>query len=251
MASKYRDYDNYLKEFPDENGYFEIDSNLSRTKFITASIPSGYSAPTDKNGLPIFYHRVTDEERKKNMVQHTFEFLPTNNNPNRYTLIVGADPQPRARSAGYDNIAYHSLDMCEDFYRDMREKAATITDRNVYGMMLGDIVHENMALFDNYIAGLSTLKFPMFNIIGNHDNDKKAANDVEGRHSFEEKLGPTYYSFNIGKLNATIYGNVNNLYDYNYVMDAQCATDAKGWQDCYAVMYSFGRTYTVRLKINF
>ena len=59
------------------------------------------------------------------------------------------------------------------------------------------------------------------------------------------------YSFKIGSVNATIYGNVNNLYDYNYVMDAQCGTDAKGWQDCYAVMYSFGRTYTVRLKISF
>ena len=59
------------------------------------------------------------------------------------------------------------------------------------------------------------------------------------------------YSFNIGKVNATIYGNVNNLYDYNYVMDAQCGTDTQGWQDCYAVMYSFGRTYTVRLKISF
>ena len=59
------------------------------------------------------------------------------------------------------------------------------------------------------------------------------------------------YAFKIGKVNATIYGNVNNLYNYNYVMDAQCATDSKGWQDCYAVMYSFGRTYTVRLKISF
>ena len=59
------------------------------------------------------------------------------------------------------------------------------------------------------------------------------------------------YSFKIGKVNATIYGNVNNLYNYNYVMDAQCAYDANGWEDCYAVMYSFGRTYTVRLKVNF
>ena len=59
------------------------------------------------------------------------------------------------------------------------------------------------------------------------------------------------YSFKLGNLNATIYGNVNNLYDYNYVMDAQCATDTKGWEDCYAVMYSFGRTYTLRLKVNF
>ena len=59
------------------------------------------------------------------------------------------------------------------------------------------------------------------------------------------------YSFKIGDLNATLYGNVNNVYDYNYIMDAQCATDAKGWEDAYAVMYSFGRTYTLKLKIRF
>ncbi len=192
----------------DKNGYFELDSDLSRTKFIMASIPSGYSAPTDANGLPIFYHRVTDEERAKNMVVHTFEFYPITNNPERYTLIVGADPQPRASGAGFDNIAYHSLEICEDFYRDMREKRATITDRNVYGMMLGDIVHENMALFDNYIAGLSTLKFPMFNILGNHDNDKTANTDTEGRRSFEAKLGPTYYSFNIGRQHYIVLDNL-------------------------------------------
>ena len=207
----------------DENGYFEIDSDLSRTKFITASIPSGYSAPTDENGLPIFYHRVTDEERANEMVQHTFEFYPVANNPERYTLIVGADPQPRARSAGYDNIAYHSLDMCEDFYLDMKEKAATITDRNVYGMMLGDLVHENMNLFINYVAGLKTLGFPMFNILGNHDNDYTAKNDTEGRRKYEEYLGPTYYSFNIGKQHYVVLDNLimkirssdNSLRDYD------------------------------------
>ena len=207
----------------DENGYFEIDSDLSRTKFITASIPSGYSAPTDENGLPIFYHRVTDEERANEMVQHTFEFYPVANNPERYTLIVGADPQPRARSAGYDNIAYHSLDMCEDFYLDMKEKAATITDRNVYGLMLGDIVHEDMSLFTNYVAGLKKLGFPMFNILGNHDNDYTAKNDTEGRRKYEEYLGPTYYSFNIGKQHYVVLDNLimkvrssdNSLRDYD------------------------------------
>lgn len=60
------------------------------------------------------------------------------------------------------------------------------------------------------------------------------------------------YRFNIGKTRATVYCNVNNLYDYNYIMDAQSAAEAEGiWQNAYAVMYSFGRTYTVRLKINF
>lgn len=59
------------------------------------------------------------------------------------------------------------------------------------------------------------------------------------------------YSFKIGKVNATLYGNVNNVYNYNYIMDAQCAADATGWQDAYAVMYSFGRTYTLKLKLRF
>ena len=60
------------------------------------------------------------------------------------------------------------------------------------------------------------------------------------------------YSFKIGNnVNATIYGNVNNIYNMQGIMDAQCGTDAKGWEDCYAVMYSFGRTYTIRLKLRF
>ncbi len=193
----------------DKNGYYELDSDLSRTKFIMASIPSGYSAPNDDNGLPIFFHRVTDEEREKDMVVHTFDFYPITNNPDRFTLFVGADPQPRASTAGYDNIAYHSLDICEDFYRDMRETAKNITDRNIYGFMLGDIVHENMSLFDNYIAGLKSLgNVQMFNILGNHDNDPKAKDDTEGRRVFEQKLGPTNYSFNIGKIHFVVLDNL-------------------------------------------
>lgn len=205
-------------------GYFEMNSDLSKTKFIMASIPSGYAAPVDDNGLPIFYHRVTDEERKANMCTHTFDFHPITNNPDRYTLIIGADPQPRASTAGWDQIAYHSLDICNDFYLDMKETAAEITDRNVYGMMLGDLVHENMSLYDNYIVGLKSLGFPMFNILGNHDNDPAVGmDDVTGRHTFEEKLGPTYYSFNIGKQHYVVLDNLimkqreNNggLRDYN------------------------------------
>ena len=193
-----------------ENGYFEIDSDLSRTKFIMASIPSGYTAPKDKNGLPIFYQRVTDEDRTADLCTAKFEFVKiTDSDPNRYTMIIGADPQPRSSDANLDKVAFHSLDICKDLYKDMSETAANITDREVYGMMLGDIVHENMSLYGNYITdGLSTLGFPMFNVLGNHDNDYKSKSDAEGRHSFEENLGPTYYSFNIGKQHYIVLDNL-------------------------------------------
>ena len=37
----------------DENGYYEIDSDLKNVKFIMVSIPSGYTAPTNTYGLPL------------------------------------------------------------------------------------------------------------------------------------------------------------------------------------------------------
>jgi len=214
------------------NGFYSLKSDLANAKFVMASIPSGYSAPTNENGLPIFYHRITDSEKSENICVADFSFNKITNNSDRFTLLVGADPQPRARTASYDYNAYHSLDCCEDLYRDMREKAATISGHNVYGLMLGDIVHENMSLYDNYLAGLSTLGFPMFNVLGNHDNDKTAKTDVEGRRVFEEKLGPTYYSFNIGKLHFVVLDNlIMNLNDNGELKgyDVQGLTD-EIWQ---------------------
>lgn len=60
------------------------------------------------------------------------------------------------------------------------------------------------------------------------------------------------YQFNIGGLDATIFGNVYNLCNYNYVMDAYTASGVNGtWENAYRIFYSFGRTYALRLKVAF
>lgn len=60
------------------------------------------------------------------------------------------------------------------------------------------------------------------------------------------------YRFKIGGVNATLYGNVYNLFDYNYIVDAYNKSTQKGeWDNVFRVFYSFGRTYSLRLKINF
>lgn len=60
------------------------------------------------------------------------------------------------------------------------------------------------------------------------------------------------YKFKIGGVNATIYGNVNNLFNNYYIKDAYTASDKVGtWQNAYRVMYSFGRTFSIKLKVNF
>ena len=60
------------------------------------------------------------------------------------------------------------------------------------------------------------------------------------------------YRFKIGGLDATIFGNVYNLCNYNYVVDAYTASGVDGnWSNAYRVFYSFGRTYSMRLKVAF
>lgn len=58
------------------------------------------------------------------------------------------------------------------------------------------------------------------------------------------------YSFDFGKVRATLSGNIDNLFDQEYIADAY---DGNGstWDTAYRVLYGFGRTYSVRLKFNF
>ena len=69
--------------------------------------------------------------------------------------------------------------MFEDMCRDMNKLCATMTDRPVYGIGLGDLIHEDANMWEIYRSGVKTLSFPMFGVIGNHDHDTKAPTDGE------------------------------------------------------------------------
>lgn len=65
------------------------------------------------------------------------------------------------------------------------------------------------------------------------------------------------YRFEIGKLKATLFGNINNLFDYQYISKAYNPTSIES--DKYKeanesniyCFYALGRTYSIRLKVNF
>jgi hypothetical protein len=58
------------------------------------------------------------------------------------------------------------------------------------------------------------------------------------------------YSFKIGTLPAILSGNVNNLFDQEYISSAYDG-DGHNWETAYRVFYGFGRTMSMRLKVNF
>ena len=58
--------------------------------------------------------------------------------------------------------------------------------------------------------------------------------------------------FRSAGVNATLYGNVHNLFNYNYVVDAWSNSSVDGaWDNIYGTFYSFGRTYSMKLRVNF
>ena len=187
----------------DSDGAYFLNADTSTAKFIQISTPSGYLPPVS-SGSPRFYKLLSEQSQSGGIYTVEDFVLTPVANPGTYTLFISADPQPRAASAGMDKVAYHSTDICDGLYLDLRESASAISGRQVYGICLGDLVHENMSLMDTYAAALGTLGFPTYNVIGNHDNDPSATDDDGGAWKFESLFGPRNYSFNIGGIHFVV-----------------------------------------------
>ena len=200
--------DGYVCTKTDKNGKYTLYSTSPDAKFVMISIPSGYM-PSQSDNRPQFYKKLTSLSEKNGSYTANF-YLYKRDNEESFSLLVAADPQPRPSDYEFDNNAYHSLDCCDDLYADMKETATTIKNsgREVYGLMLGDIVHENASLFGPYVSAMSDMGFEMFNVLGNHDNKTSAQNDIEGRVWFENYFGPTYYSFNMGNVHFVVLDNL-------------------------------------------
>ncbi len=189
------------------DGTFYMESTVANVKFVQISTPSGYLPPVS-GGIPRFYKAKADVTPVAGIYDFGDFVLTPVANPDRYTLLITADPQPRGNTWSLDKIAYRSLDVCEDLYDELADVAAGITDRQVYGICLGDVVHENMSLYANYNAGLARLGYPTYNIIGNHDNKTDVSDDDTAAEPFESYYGPRNYSFNIGGIHFVMLDNL-------------------------------------------
>ena len=190
------------------DGRFYMTSDIASVKFVHVSTPSGYK-PQVVNGIPKFYKAKADITPVDGMYDFGDYVMTPVVNPNRFTLLITADPQTRVNAEWpIDRVAYKSLDACEDLYDELADVAAGISGREVYGICLGDIVHEKMALYADYNTGLARLGYPTYNVIGNHDNDPKGADDDAGAAYFESYYGPRNYSFNIGGIHFVVLDNI-------------------------------------------
>ena len=64
-----------------------------------------------------------------------------------------------------------------------------------FGVSLGDLVGDDLTLFDPLTQVMSTVGIPWYNVIGNHDINYDAASDADSDETFERVFGPPNYAF--------------------------------------------------------
>ena len=119
---------------------------------------------------------------------------------------------------------------------DLKETIDSLKQqREVVGMTLGDLVFDNMTLYDEYKVSLKNTGATFFQCIGNHDFDLRyqdlhnmaAGTPVYGEMMYNRYFGPTDYSFNIGKAHIVTMKNLNYVGGTKYI---ECMTgDQIAW----------------------
>ena len=186
-----------------EEGYYEIKSNLSTARFVTISTPADYKFSFRKS-VPQNFLRIP---RHAKAVEANFVLEKREKSTEKYTVVMIGDPQIKGYKV--DSAAYKLRNSVYPDIVALKEKKAE-SEGEFFAINLGDLVFNDMAKLYDYVDVISDSNVPMFHAIGNHDHDQTTFRETKlGLMHFEEYLTPSYYSFNVGKIHYVIVNDIS------------------------------------------
>lgn len=188
----------------DENGIYYLPSK-KECGYVFISIPGNYEVKSI-NRIPQFFKKIKGGEE---IETNNFELFPVNND--EHVLIAMAD----LHLANRNNDLYQ---FNKGFLKDANQLAENYTKqgKKVYGLTLGDLTWDKYWYTNNfdlsdYVQTMKGVNFDVFNVIGNHDNDPYCDDDWHSEDSYRQNIGPTYYSFNLGKVHYIVLDNTEYI----------------------------------------
>ncbi len=190
----------------DENGVYYL-ASTKQTGYVFVSIPGNYEVASSNGNLPVFYQFLNTADKAVEVKD--FELIPVNNE--NHVVLSLADLHLANRT---NDIAQFQNGFVKDINQQIAKHESQGT--KVYGLTLGDLTwdtywYSNSFMIPEYIKQISQVNAPIFNVIGNHDNDPYIANDWISENAFRNALGPTYYSFNLGNIHYIVLDDTEYL----------------------------------------
>ena len=205
----------------DANGVYQLKSKKYHG-YVFVSTPSGYE-PIVNGTLPKFHAPLKSSASIVERVD--FQLKKVDGQENHRMLMLG-DIHLANRTDDRKQFG--------DFVKDINATVAA-TPGKVYAMTLGDMTWDlywlvNDYSFEQYLKDASQIKGVMiYNTIGNHDHSMYYMGDFDTVKEYKEFIGPTYYSFNIGKVHYVVLDDVE-------CTNSKPTTDDKG-NKCYERSY--------------
>ncbi|MBL1409335.1 calcineurin-like phosphoesterase C-terminal domain-containing protein [Sphingobacterium faecale] len=186
----------------DVNGIYYLPST-KLNPYVFISIPGNYEAAPER-GIPKFFQSLN---LAANVVEtKNFELIAVDNT--NHVVLAMADLHLANRNNDISQFE-------SGFINDVNEVIKTYKDSGtkIYGLTLGDLTwdsywYANNYFLDDYRAAMIKINTSIFNIMGNHDNDPYYTDDHKAAHAFRTSIGPSYYSFNLGKVHYVVLDNV-------------------------------------------
>ena len=207
--------DGYEVTLTNDRGMYRLNSN-KKNGYVFISVPSGYEVACD-GSRPVFFQYLTrpinDTEEKNFSLNHV--------DHHHYYLLCFSDTHLAARNN--DTLIFDHVFVPDINATIERLKAG---GARVYGIALGDLTwdlywYKNHFSLKDYLQHVNKIHCPIFNVMGNHDNDPYAAAnladgtdaDWNAAKSFKQIVGPSYYSFNLGKTHYVVLDDIQYLND--------------------------------------
>jgi hypothetical protein len=181
----------------DAEGRYTLVTDQSRP-YLTVSIPSGYQLPTHPTGTVRCFHRIVADSRGE--MAAPFELTPIDGGDDRHAFITAADIQTQDEA---DMSRFE-----QETVPDLQATIARVGERPMFGVGVGDIMWDQLDLYDDYEAAVKKLGIPFVQVVGNHDLDLTERTDEGSTTTFEKRFGPRYYSFNRGRVHYVVLDNV-------------------------------------------
>ncbi len=177
-------------------GHYELP--VADDTMIFVIKPSGWRVPQNENGISHFYYNhkpagSQNENPKYPVISPTGPLPKAINFPlykqkesNSFKMICFGDTQPRNQ----EEVDYISHDVIQEL----------VGFDAAFGVTLGDVVFDNLDMLKPLERTVGTIGVPWYPVHGNHDVNARFHSEETSDETWEKLYGPTFYSFNYGKV---------------------------------------------------